>query len=170
MPVHSIFDTRHDQMFPVLETPEIARLRRFGVVRSYRTGEMLVATGTVSPGMFVVLSGEVERAQRRTDGGRDLIVTHGPGSVSGELSALSGRPVLIDATAKSAVEAIVISPDRLHDLLVEEAELGERVMRLLILRRVGLLETGAGGPVIVGRADHGDVLRLQSFLARNGHP
>ena len=43
-------------------------------------------------------------------------------------------------------------------------------MRALILRRVGLLEAGAGGPVIVGRADNGDVLRLEGFLARNGHP
>ena len=38
-------------------------------------------------------------------------------------------------------------------------------MRALILRRVGLLETGAGGPVIVGRADNGDVLRLAGFPA-----
>ena len=51
-----------------------------------------------------------------------------------------------------------------------EAELGERIMRALILRRVGLLETGAGGPVIVGRAENGDVLRLEGFLRRNGHP
>jgi thioredoxin reductase (NADPH) len=43
-------------------------------------------------------------------------------------------------------------------------------MRLFILRRVALLETGAGGPVIVGRADQADVLRLQNFLSRNAHP
>src|SRR5262249_42208138 len=47
---------------------------------------------------------------------------------------------------------------------------GERIMRALILRRVGLLETGAGGPVIVGRSEHPDVLRLEGFLARNGPP
>jgi thioredoxin reductase (NADPH) len=40
----------------------------------------------------------------------------------------------------------------------------------MILRLVGLLETGAGGPVIVGRAEDGDVLRLEGFLRRNGHP
>jgi len=51
-----------------------------------------------------------------------------------------------------------------------EAELGERIMRALILRRMGLLEMGAGGPVIVGRAGNGDVLRLEGFLRRNGHP
>ena len=43
-------------------------------------------------------------------------------------------------------------------------------MRALILRRVGLLDAGAGGPVIVGSADHADVLRLEGFLTRNGHP
>ncbi|HEX4183239.1 MAG TPA: NAD(P)/FAD-dependent oxidoreductase, partial [Caulobacteraceae bacterium] len=40
----------------------------------------------------------------------------------------------------------------------------------LILRRVGLLQSGAGGPVIVGSANNPDVLRLAGFLSRNGHP
>jgi thioredoxin reductase (NADPH) len=35
---------------------------------------------------------------------------------------------------------------------------------------VGLLESKASGPVIIGRAEHADVLRLQGFLARNGQP
>ena len=68
-------------------------------------------------------------------------------------------------TRKGPVEALIISPERLRALLVAEAELGERIMRALILRRVGLLETGAGGPVIIGRAENGDVLRLEGFLA-----
>ena len=38
-------------------------------------------------------------------------------------------------------------------------------MRALILRRVGLIETGVGGPVIVGRAGNGDVLRLRGLPA-----
>src|SRR6202043_2688296 len=98
------------------------------------------------------------------------IVTHGPGEFMGELSQLAGRPVLVDAYAQGPVEALIIRPDRLRALLVAEAELGERIMRALILRRVGLLETGAGGPVIVGRPEDGDVLRLEGFLRRNGHP
>ncbi|MET0526933.1 MAG: NAD(P)/FAD-dependent oxidoreductase [Microvirga sp.] len=35
---------------------------------------------------------------------------------------------------------------------------------------MGLLELGAGGPVILGAGEHGDVLRLGGFLSRNGHP
>ena len=84
-------------------------------------------------------------------------------------SSRAGRRWSTRVAAK-AVEALVIPSARLRDVLVAEAELGERIMRALILRRVGLLEGGVGGPVIVGRADDGDVLRLAGFLARNGHP
>src|SRR4029434_6580735 len=38
----SIIDTRRHQMFPVLESADIERVRRFGKVRFYRAGEALV--------------------------------------------------------------------------------------------------------------------------------
>jgi len=76
----------------------------------------------------------------------------------------------VDAQATKPVETLIVPSRRLRDVLVAEAELGERIMRALILRRVGLIEAGGTGPVIVGTADHGDVLRLAGFLARNGHP
>jgi thioredoxin reductase (NADPH) len=88
----------------------------------------------------------------------------------GELAQLAGRPSLVDAYAQERVEALIIPQERLQALLIGEAYLGERIMRAMILRRVGLLETGAGGPVIVGRAEDGDVLRLERFLRRNGNP
>src|SRR4029077_19596303 len=113
---------------------------------------------------------QVDVTQRGVLGHSEPIVTHGPGSFMGELAQLSDRPCLVDDDAKEAVEALVIPPRRLRDLIVEEAELGERIMRALILRRVGLLDVGAGGPVIIGSADHADVLRLEGFLTRNGHP
>ncbi len=163
-------ETRHGQMFPTLEPAEIDRLRRFGETRSFDTGEYLARTGEVGPGMYLILSGEVVITQRDEFALHPAIVVHGPGSFMAELAQLSDRPALVDGIAQSAVEALVIASHRLRDLLVEEAELGERIMRALILRRVGLLETGVGGPVIVGRANHGDVLRLEGFLARNGHP
>jgi thioredoxin reductase (NADPH) len=169
-PQPSIFDTRRAQAFPILEKPEMERLCRFGEKRIYGAGEYLAKAGEIGPGMFLMLSGEVVITQRDAFKSHEPIVTHGPGSFAGELAQLSGRPALVDAVARTAVECLVISSHRLSDLLVEEAELGERIMRALILRRVALLEAGVGGPIIVGSADNGDVLRLEGFLARNGHP
>jgi thioredoxin reductase (NADPH) len=167
---HPFITARRDQMFPTLTPAEIDRLRRFGDARSYAAGERIVTAGEVSPGLIIVLSGKVEVTQGSGLGRREIIVTHGPGQFSGELAQLSDRPSLVDAEAVEPVGALVIRPSRLRDLMVQEAELGERIMRALILRRVGLLEAGASGPVIVGRADHADVLRLQGFLTRNGQP
>ena len=167
---HPLSEARRDQMFPVLEPAEVGRLWRFGELKSYAGGDRIAATGEIAPGAFVILAGRVDVTRRELPGRSELIVTHGTGSFMGELAQLSGRPSLVDASATEAVEALLIPPRRLRDLLVEEAELGERIMRALILRRVGLLDTGAGGLVIVGRADHADVLRLEGFLRRNSHP
>jgi thioredoxin reductase (NADPH) len=163
-------DTRRHQMFPVLEPMEIERVRRFGKVRSYGAGEALAKVGEKGHGLTVILAGTVDVTQHDESGRRDPIVTHGSGAFMGELAQLAGRPALVDAYAQTAVDALIIPPEQLRALLIAEAELGERIMRALILRRVGLLERGAGGPVIVGRAENGDVLRLRSFLRRNGHP
>src|SRR5215467_3540310 len=166
----SIFDTRRDQMFPVLEPFEIERVRRFGKVRSYEAGAPLAKVGQVGPGLTIILAGQVEVVRRDGLGHSVPIVTYGTGSFMGELAHLSGRPTLTDAQARGAVEALVIPPDQLRALFIGEAELGERIMRALILRRVGLLETGAGGPVIIGGEGQADVIRLGVFLDRNGHP
>lgn len=169
-PPSSVITTRSAQMFPTLEAAQIERLRRFGEIRSFAAGEALATVGQSGLGLSIILEGEVEVRRRLRNGDYSLIVTHRPGSFMGELAQLSGRPSLIDAVAVGPAKALAASPDRLRSLLIAEAELGEQIMRALILRRVGLLETGAGGPVIVGWEGDGNVLRLDNFLSRNGHP
>jgi thioredoxin reductase (NADPH) len=166
----SVFDTRRPQMFPVLEPFEIERMRRFGSVARFASGDVLTKAGTVGLGFAIILSGKVDIRQRDENCQGDPIVIHGPGEFMGELAQLAGRPSLVDACATEPVEALVIRPERLRALMIAEADLGERIMRALILRRVGLLESGGGGPIIIGRRGNGDVLRLQGFLSRNGHP
>ena len=162
-------DGREEQMFPRLSPGEIDRLRRFGECRSFKAGEMLIRAGEEGHGLTILLSGRVEILQHDENGRRIPIVTHEAGSFVGELAQLSGRPALVNAEALTDGEAIALAPDRLRAVLVAEAELGERIMRALILRRVGLIERGAG-PIVVGSEADGDVLRLVNFLRRNGHP
>jgi thioredoxin reductase (NADPH) len=160
--------TRGAQMFPRLSDDELHRLARFGEVRSYDKNAVVTRIGEVGPGLLLILSGAVEVTQN-SQGKQSHIVTHERGNFMGELAQLSGRPSLVEAVALSDVEAVAIAPDRLRALLIAEAELGERIMRALILRRVGLIEAGAG-PIIIGHESNGDVLRLTNFLRRNGHP
>jgi len=169
-PEISTLTTRRHQVFPVLEEAEVQRLARFGEPRSFESGEYLATAGRHSPGVMVILSGNVRVTRKDLVGVEEHIVTYGPRSFLGGLEQLAGRPSLVDARAVGPVTAIVIAPERLRTVFIGEAALGERVMRALILRRVLLLESSAGGPVIVGYADDRNVLRLEGFLRRNAHP
>lgn len=163
-------ETRRAQMFPTLSAEDLARLRRFGTPRSYSKGAALASAGKPSEGLVVFYAGEIEITERDESGQPTPIVTYGPGSFMGELAQLSGRPSLVDAQALTKVEALVIPPERLRAVLIAEAELGERLMRALILRRIGLVESGGGGPVVIGHDGESNMLRLLDFLRRNGHP
>ena len=118
--------------------------------------------------MFVVLSGHVAITQRDGLGHVTPVIDQGPGQFLAEIGQLSGRVALVDGHAEGEVETLLIPPDQLRALLVAEAELGERIMRALILRRVSLIQGGVGGPVLIGPARSATSARLQNFLARNG--
>ncbi len=169
-PARRMLESRWEQMSPTMGQADIDRVRRFGEPKYYKKGERPLRAGEVAPGLILILSGKVEITQGFGTEQREVIVTHQAGKFAGELAQLSSRPSLVDGEAVEDVQALVIPSARLRDLLVQEADLGERIMRALILRRVGLLESGAAGPIIIGPANHSDVLRLQGFLARNGQP
>ncbi len=165
----STFESRRGQAFPILTSREIDRLRRFGAVRGWADGECLFEAGVEGPGMIVVLSGTVTVTRRDGLGGNVHVHDQGAGEFLGEVGQLTGRPVFVDGHARGPVEALLIAPDGLRSLVVAEAELGEKIMRALILRRVILIEEGIGA-VVVGMRDAPDTVRLAGFLTRNGHP
>jgi thioredoxin reductase (NADPH) len=160
---------RYAQAFPTLTPQEIGRLRRFGEARRFADGEALFRTGEPR-GMHVILSGHVIASQRDGLGHVTPILDCGPGQFLAEVGSLSGEPSLVDAHAEGEVEAVVIPPEGLRRLLIAEAELGERIMRAMILRRVSLIQSGVGGTVIVGAPNSVDVARIENFLTRNAYP
>lgn len=161
---------RHHQVFPVLEGGELARMTRFGEARRFKPGELLKKAGERPPGLFVLLAGRVLVKQRNGLGERVPIAEHGPGEFMGEVGQLGGVASFTDAEATEDVEALLIPADRLRALVIGEADLGERIMRALILRRVMLTESESSGPVLIGRPQSPQVLRLQEFLRRNAVP
>jgi thioredoxin reductase (NADPH) len=161
---------RYQETFPALTAQEIDRLRRYGSLRKYSNGEKLFEAGKISPGMFVVLKGVVALTQRDGLGHLAPIVEQGEGQFLADVGQLSTRATLVDGTAEGDVETLLIPTEGLRALLVAEADLGERIMRALILRRVALLQGGAAGAVLIGSAGAADVIRLEGFLTRNGYP
>jgi thioredoxin reductase (NADPH) len=162
--------SRRHQMFPVLSDAELVRMERFGTRQSHPRGARLTTAGEPGPGMFVVLRGVLAVSQRDGLGQVTPIVQHGRGHFMGEVGTLSGQPSLVDGIAQEDVDVLLLSPGELRALIVAEADLGERLVRALILRRVALIEAGASGPVLIGQTEAPDTARLENFLRRNGEP
>ena len=171
--VHDVppaFSTRRHQIFPRLDEGEMARMARFGRLQAFGAGGFLDASGKASQGMFLILNGTVAIVQRDGLGQTTPVVELGRGDFVGELGMMSGKQSLVDAIARGPVEALLLDPRQLRVFLIAEAELGERIVRAMILRRVSLIDWGLTGPVLIGRKASMNLLRLQSFLQSNGAP
>lgn len=161
---------RRDQMFPRLSEVDIARIAPFAKRVDFKPPEALFTTGQLGIGLLVLLSGKVAIVQRDGSGHQVPVTEHGPGALMGEISGLSGKPALVDGIALEPTEALTLSPSDLRSLIVAEADLGERIMRALILRRTSLIETGAGGPLVIASTNDPGRVRIAGFLRRNAFP
>jgi thioredoxin reductase (NADPH) len=169
----ALIDTRRAQMFPVLDAVQMASFSRFasGEQRTFEPGEIIFAIGEHHAPVWLVLKGSILVVRRNGLGHEEPVGEETAGQFSGEVSQLAGRLSLAEGKAgPNGCTALPLDAAHLRALMVGSAELGEIVMRALILRRVGLLEGGSAGSVLVGRPSEPNLTRLEGFLTRNNYP
>ncbi|MET3723596.1 FAD-dependent oxidoreductase [Sphingomonas trueperi] len=168
-----LLDTRRHQMFPTLDIAQVDVARRFasGAERHFEPGEVLYAIGERNVPTWLVTGGSLEIWRRHGLGQETQAIVYGAGQFSGEVNQLSGEPSISSGRA-GAGGCTAIPFDNLHlrALLIGSAELGEIVMRALILRRTELILDSGAGTILIGAPNSADLLRLQGFLTRSGYP
>jgi thioredoxin reductase (NADPH) len=165
--------TREYQIFPLLNGAQIATARRFvsGPIRSFAPRETVYAIGEQNTPSWLVVDGTIDIVRRDGLDHEALITTLGAGQFTGEVNQLAGRPSIAAGRAGSeGCTAFPIDAAHLRALMIGSADVGEIVMRALILRRVGLIESGGAGTILIGAPGGGDIVRLQGFLTRSGYP
>jgi thioredoxin reductase (NADPH) len=160
---------RREQMFPLLNAAQLARLQRYGQRRALRAGEILAEPGDRGLPMWVVLSGSIEVVQVGMTS-EAVVVTHVAGGFSGEMSTLRGISTVVRVRVGSEGEALQIDENCLRTIVQTDSELGELFLRAFILRRVGLIQAQASDVILLGSSHSADTLRLQQFLTRNTYP
>jgi thioredoxin reductase (NADPH) len=169
----SIIETRREQIFPTLNSAQIETAKRFasGPARSFAPGEVVFDVGERDAPAWLVLEGSIDVVRRDGLQHETPITTHGVWQISGEVSQLAGRDTLACGRAgANGCTALPFDSAHIRALMIGSAEVGEIVMRAFILRRVGLIDEGGAGAVLVGTPGTADLTRLQDFLRRNGYP
>jgi thioredoxin reductase (NADPH) len=169
----TLIETRGPQMFPVLDAAQIETAQRFasGAARTFAPGELIYEVGSRHTPSWLVLGGTVDIASRDGLHHEAAITRLGVGQFSGEVNQLAGRGTLTAAHAgPHGCTLVPFDATHVRALVIGAAEVGEIVMRAFILRRVGLLQAGSAGSILLGRPGAPDLVRLQGFLARNSYP
>jgi thioredoxin reductase (NADPH) len=154
--------------FPRLDEEQRARLRAVGEVRAVRPGEVLFRDGDAGYDFFVVESGVVAIIQGYGQENR-VVAVHGPHRFLGELNLLTGSPAYLTAVVRDAGEVIQVPAARLIQLVSEDEELSNLILRAYMSRREILIDLGAGVKLVGSRYSR-DTRRLREFLARNRMP
>ena len=117
---------------------------------------------------FVVLDGTVEVVVGYEEDPQ-LHAIHGPGGFLGDLSLLTGQAVFATAVVREPGEVLVIPVECLREIVTQEPDLGDLILRAYLVRRSILLGAGSGLR-IVGSRYSPDTRRLREFAARNRVP
>jgi thioredoxin reductase (NADPH) len=154
--------------FPRLGEEQRARLRAIGTVREVESGEVLFREGDAGYDFFLVESGTVTIVQGYGHENR-IISVHGRHRFLGELNLLTGSPPYLSAVVRDAGEVIQVSAERLRNLLANDEELSNIILRAFLARREILIDIGAGVKLVGSRYSQ-CTRRLREFLARNRMP
>jgi thioredoxin reductase (NADPH) len=169
----SLIETRHHQMFPVFDRTQIETAKRFasGPARNFAPGEVVFEAGERNAPAWLVLKGSIDVVRRDGLNRESPITSYGPGQFSGEVSQLAGAGMLASGRAgPQGCTALPFDAAHVRALMVGSADVGEFLMRAFILRRVGLIEDGGVGSVLIGKPGTPELVRLEGFLGRNGYP
>jgi thioredoxin reductase (NADPH) len=153
---------------PKLNEDQIEVLSRYGETRKTEVGQVLFRAGDTTNDFFVVLEGEVEMIDDFAGEARTIAVFLA-GRFLGELNILTGQAMYLSAVVRKGGEVLAISREQLKEVVTEEPNLSDIILKAFLARRSYLMRTGVGLRII-GSRHSGDAARLREFAARNRLP
>src|SRR3954464_3523448 len=140
--------------FPRLDADQRARVRAVGTVRAVASGDVLFQEGDARHDFFVVESGGVAIVQGYGRENR-VVAVHGPGRFLGEVNLLTGSPAYLTAVMRERGEVLEVAATRLRELVSDDEDLSNIILRAFLARRAILIDLGAGGRGVGSRYSRG---------------
>jgi len=153
---------------PTLREDQIEILRRYGQTRKTEVGDILFRAGDTSNDFIVILDGEVEVIDDFAGEARTIGVFL-VGRFLGELNMLTGQAMYLTAVVREGGEVLAIPRERLKEVVTEEPNLSDIIIKAFLARRAYMIRTGLGLRII-GSRHSSDAARLREIAARNRVP
>jgi thioredoxin reductase (NADPH) len=161
---------REGQTFPRLSEEMSRRVAQYGAEQRLARDTVVFQRGDRTVDFFFVLEGRIEIYAIDDHGQEHVVTVHAQHQFTGELDLFNDRQILVSGRAVTDSRVVRIKRPGFKALVTAEPDIGEIIMRALILRRVGLILHSQAGVILIGPGHSGDMLRLRRFLTRNGYP
>jgi len=165
-PFPGFLDPDHPELFPRLTGAQIEQLADRAETQSFSPGETLFMQGQRDTPFFVVLSGAIDVIDHQPDGDRYFAQCQA-GTFAADISMFTGEPTLARGVIAEDSEILVLPPDELRKLVASDAELGDLLLRTMVLRREWLKGQGLGNEMLIGKRTSGDAFAIRELLERN---
>jgi thioredoxin reductase (NADPH) len=139
-----------DEAFPALSDEQWARLQAYGSAQEVESGALLFGAGEATHDLILVDSGEVEVVRAATARAAEAVVAgFSMGQFVGELSLLTGQATYLSGRVSKPGQVHRISPVSFRQLMDEDPDVSDVILRALMARRRyprGGEATGASNP------------------------
>jgi thioredoxin reductase (NADPH) len=165
-PVSGFLDPNDPTLFPRLTAAQIEQLVKRGEKLSLPPGEVLFEQGQRDTPFYVVLSGAIDIIDRQPDGDHYFTQCQG-GTFAADISMFTGEPTLARGVIAEESSILALPPHELRAVVAGSTELGDLLLRTMIIRREWLKGQGYGNDLLIGRPSSGDAFAIRELLARN---
>src|SRR4051794_36541608 len=165
-PAPGFLDPDDPVLFPRLTAAQIEQLAARAETLSLSPGEVLFEQGQRDTPFYVVLSGAIDVIDRQPDGDRYFTQCQ-PGTFAADISMFTGEPTLARGVIAEETSVLVMAPEELRRLVAGAAELGDLLLRTMVVRREWLKGEGYGLARLIGKRSSGDAFAIRELLERN---
>jgi thioredoxin reductase (NADPH) len=165
-PVTGFLDPDDATLFPRLTAAQTEQLADRAETRSFAPGEILFEQGQRETPFYVVLSGAVDIIDRQPDGDHYFTQCQA-GTFIGDISMFTGEPTIAQGVVAEETSLLVLAPDALRSLVAGSAQLGDLLLRTMVVRREWLKGQGLGFERLIGKRSSGDAFAIRELLQRN---
>ena len=159
-----------EKISPTLTDEQWDRMRRYGTTQPTRVGDVLFAAGDRWYDLILVERGEVDVVREALSWSPETVIAAlGPRSFVGELGLLNGQSAFLTARVSAAGEVLRVPHEALRQLMNEDEELCDLVLRTLWIRREELRNGPAAWTLkLIGSSRSREAATLQRYAERLG--
>jgi CRP-like cAMP-binding protein/ATP/ADP translocase/HEAT repeat protein len=127
--IEKILFLKSTSLFSGVASEDLAPLARVASVETFAPGTRVVSEGEVGDRLFIVISGKVGVSVHGKE-----VAQLGPGEAFGEMAVLDASPRSATVTAADETVALSIGSEEFYEILHEQVEIAEGVIRTLTRR------------------------------------